>query len=106
MNRSAKTGAADIRVDAGSVSTAVPALDTHLKSKDFFNGGKVTTVSGNLTLLKRDVRSGDFETTITRSQWGMNYELNFGPASQRPVADPDRSDQAVDGHGFAVPGAP
>ena len=30
------------------------------------------------SLLKREVCGGDFETTIARSQWGMNYGLNFG----------------------------
>jgi len=29
-------------------------------------------------MLKREVCGGDFETTITRSQWGMNWGLNFG----------------------------
>ena len=61
-----------------------------------FNGDKVTEVSGALTMLgksnpvtlkatnfncyqnpmlKREVCGGDFETTITRSQWGMAYGL-------------------------------
>jgi polyisoprenoid-binding protein YceI len=64
-----------------------------------FNGDKVSEVAGTLTMmgktapvtlkatnfncyqspvLKREVCGGDFETTITRSQWGMNYGLNFG----------------------------
>jgi polyisoprenoid-binding protein YceI len=64
-----------------------------------FDGEKVTAVAGTLTLLgktlpvtltannyncyqspmlKREVCGGDFETTIARSQWGMNYGLNFG----------------------------
>jgi len=64
-----------------------------------FDGNKVTAVSGTLTmldktlpvtltathfncylnpLLKREVCGGDFETTIARSQWGMNYGLNVG----------------------------
>ncbi len=64
-----------------------------------FNGDKVTEVSGSLTLLgktnpvvlkasnfncfnhpmlKREVCGGDFETTIQRSQWGMNWGLNMG----------------------------
>jgi polyisoprenoid-binding protein YceI len=59
-----------------------------------FNGEKVTAVAGTLTmmgktvpvtlkasnfncyqnpLLKREVCGGDFETTITRSQWGITY---------------------------------
>jgi polyisoprenoid-binding protein YceI len=64
-----------------------------------FNGDKVAEVSGNLTMLgkthpvtlkasnfncyqnpmlKREVCGGDFETTIDRSQWGINWGLNFG----------------------------
>lgn len=59
-----------------------------------FNGEKVTAVAGTLTmmgktvpvtlkasnfncyqnpLLKREVCGGDFETTLTRSQWGITY---------------------------------
>jgi polyisoprenoid-binding protein YceI len=68
LNKAAKTGKADITIDATSVSTGVAPLDTHLKSKDFFNatefstakfsadkfnfsGDKVSEVSGTLTLL-------------------------------------------------------
>jgi polyisoprenoid-binding protein YceI len=64
-----------------------------------FNGDKVTEVAGTLTLLgktlpvtlkatnfncyqspmlKREVCGGDFETTIQRSQWGVNYGLSVG----------------------------
>jgi polyisoprenoid-binding protein YceI len=116
VDPTAKTGKADITIDISSLSTGTPALDTHLKSKDFFNaaenptakfvgdkfnfdGSKVTSVVGTLTLLgktqpvtltstsfncydhpmlKRQVCGGDFETTIARSQWGMDYGLKFG----------------------------
>ena len=67
--------------------------------KFIFSGDKVTEVAGALTLLgktlpvtlkatnfncyqnpmlKREVCGGDFETTIQRSQWGMNYGLSTG----------------------------
>ena len=113
FDKTAKTGKADITIDVGSVSTGVGPLDGHLKSKDFFNaaefptarfvgdkfsfdGAKVTSVAGALTLngktgpvtltasnfncydnpmLKREVCGGDFETTIQRSQWGVMYGL-------------------------------
>jgi polyisoprenoid-binding protein YceI len=116
FDRKAKTGKAEITIDAGSVSTGVGPLDGHLKSKDFFNAGasptvkfvgdqftfdgdKVSAVGGQLTMLgktmpvtlkasnfncyqnpmlKREVCGGDFETTIARSQWGMNYGLDYG----------------------------
>lgn len=64
-----------------------------------FDGAKVTAVAGSLTMLgktmpvtlnatnfncydhpmlKREVCGGDFETTIQRSQWGMDYGIKFG----------------------------
>lgn len=64
-----------------------------------FNGDKVSEVAGTLTLrgktlpvtlkatnfncymnpmLKREVCGGDFETTLKRSLWGVDYGLNFG----------------------------
>ena len=64
-----------------------------------FNGDKVSDITGTLTLLgktqpvtlkanafncydhpmlKREVCGGDFETTIDRTQFGMNYGLAYG----------------------------
>jgi polyisoprenoid-binding protein YceI len=64
-----------------------------------FKGDKVSEVSGSLTLLgktnpitlkalnfncyqnpmvKREVCGGDFEATLVRSQYGVNYGLNYG----------------------------
>lgn len=64
-----------------------------------FKGDKVSEVTGQLTLLgktapvtlkatqfncydspmlKREVCGGDFETTIDRTQWGMNYGVEWG----------------------------
>ncbi|MEP6875511.1 MAG: YceI family protein, partial [Burkholderiales bacterium] len=68
LDKAGKTGKAEITIDASSVDTGVVPLDTHLKSKDFFNaaefgtakfsadkfsfnGDKVTEVVGTLTLL-------------------------------------------------------
>jgi len=68
LDKAGKSGSADITIDIASISTGVPALDTHLKSKDFFNaekfatgkftttklsfsGDKVSEVTGTLTLL-------------------------------------------------------
>jgi polyisoprenoid-binding protein YceI len=69
-----------------------------------FDGDKVTEVSGSLTLLgktlpvtlkasrfncfnhprlQREVCGGDFETTIQRSQWGMNFGLPGIPDNVR-----------------------
>lgn len=70
-----------------------------VSDKFSFNGDKVSEVSGQLTLLgktapvtlkatqfncydspmlKREVCGGDFETTIDRTQWGMNYGVDWG----------------------------
>ncbi|PXW95851.1 polyisoprenoid-binding protein YceI [Sphaerotilus hippei] len=67
--------------------------------KFVFDGDKVSEVTGSLTMLgktnavtlkansfncyenpmlKREVCGGDFETTIQRSQWGINYGLTYG----------------------------
>jgi polyisoprenoid-binding protein YceI len=116
FDRAGKSGKVELTLDPSSVNTGVAPLDTHLKSKDFFDvgtqqsvkfvgdklnfdGDKVTSVAGQLTMLgktlpvtlnatnfncyqnpliKREVCGGDFETTIARSQWGMNYGLNYG----------------------------
>ncbi len=71
-----------------------------------FNGDKLASVTGELTLrgktnpvtltannfncyenpmLKREVCGGDFEGTIQRSQWGVNYGLPGIPDSVRIV---------------------
>jgi len=70
-----------------------------VSDKFVFSGDKVTEVTGNLTLLgktqpvtlkasqfncynspmlKREVCGGDFETTIDRSAFGMNYGIDWG----------------------------
>jgi polyisoprenoid-binding protein YceI len=64
-----------------------------------FSGDKVTEVEGSLTmmgqtrpvklkanrfgcylspLIKRQVCGGDFETTVERSSWGINWGIPFG----------------------------
>ncbi len=70
------------------------------KSNKFdFNGEKVTSIQGDLTflgvtqpvtltaknyncflspMLKKEVCGGDFETVLDRSQFGLNYGINFG----------------------------
>ena len=64
-----------------------------------FSGEKVTAIQGDLTflgvtqpitltaknyncflspMLKKEVCGGDFETVLDRSQFGLNYGINFG----------------------------
>ena len=70
-----------------------------VSDKFVFNGDKVSEIMGNLTLLgktqpvtlkasqfncyqspmlKREVCGGDFETTIDRTAFGMNYGIDWG----------------------------
>jgi polyisoprenoid-binding protein YceI len=70
-----------------------------VSDKFVFNGDKVSEVTGSLTLLgktqpvtlkssqfncyenpmlKREVCGGDFETTIDRTAFGMNYGVDWG----------------------------
>jgi polyisoprenoid-binding protein YceI len=121
LDKTAKTGKVELTIDMASISTGIGPFDGHLKSKDFFaaeefptakfvgdkftfNGDKVASVGGELTLrgktlpvtltatsfgcyenprLKREVCGGDFETTIQRSQWGMSYGLPGIPDTVR-----------------------
>ena len=116
FDRAGKTGKVEISFDATSINTGTTAFDKHLQSEDLFNaakyptlkfvsdkfsfdGDKVQSVSGQLTLLgktqpvtlkankfncydnpmlKREVCGGDFEATIDRTQWGMVYGVDWG----------------------------
>lgn len=100
----------------GSLDTGIKAFNKHLRSDDFFNvkayptayfkstdwtfdGDKVSTVTGDLTLLdethpvtlkatkfgcydnpilKAEACGGDFETTIDRTKWGIDTFTDGG----------------------------
>ena len=119
LDRAAKTGKADISVDIATLSAASQALEGVLKGERVFNvaqnptarfvgdaftfdGDKVASVSGTLTILgksqpatlkatrfncyensqlKREVCGGDFATTIQRSQFGLGFVPNVTPDS-------------------------
>lgn len=121
LDRTARTGRAEITIETDSINTGVPHFTNAIKGKDVlnvaefptarfvgdkfvFDGDKVSAVEGQLTLvgkthpvrmtatsfncsehpmLKREVCGGDFEATISRSQWGINI-------AQGSVADPVR----------------
>ena len=116
LDKAAKTGKVEISIDTTSVNSGTAAFDKHLQSADLFDaakhptitfvgdkftfdGDKVTSVAGNLTLLgktapvtlkanqfacyqspmlKREVCGGDFETTLDRTAFGMNYGVDWG----------------------------
>jgi polyisoprenoid-binding protein YceI len=113
LDTAAKKGTADITIDAASVDTGLDKLEEHLRGPDFFDvamfptitfkgdkfvfdGDKVKSVSGNLTMLgvtkpvtltagyfncadhpmaKKKACGGDFVTTVKRSEFGMKYAL-------------------------------
>ncbi len=116
FDRAGKSGKVDVSYDTGSINSGTPAFDKHLKSADMFNaekhptmrfvsnkfvfdGDKVSTVEGQLTLLgkthpltlkanqfncyqspmlKREVCGGDFEGTVDRTAFGMDYGVQYG----------------------------
>jgi polyisoprenoid-binding protein YceI len=117
LDRAAKSGKADITVDLGTITTAAAPLQAfllgerafntaanptaHFVADTFtFNGDKLASVAGNLTLngktqpvtlkatrfncyensqLKREVCGGDFEATIQRSQYGLGFLSQVTP---------------------------
>jgi len=121
LDKAAKTGKVEFTIDMASITTGSPQFDGHLKSKDFFlveefptakfvgdkftfNGDKVASVAGELTLrgvtkpitltatnfncyenpmLKREVCGGDFDATIPRSQFGITYAAPVTPDAIR-----------------------
>lgn len=124
-DKAAKTGKVDITFQINSINTGTPPFDKHLQSPDIFDaakyptarfvgdkftfdGDKLVSVAGNLTLkgqthpatfkanqfacyqspmLKREVCGGDFETTIDRTLFGLDYGVQYGfPKNVRIVA--------------------
>ena len=111
IDRTAKKGNADITIDMASVSTSVSKLNDHLKASDFFDvekfptatfkgsdfkfdGDKLVSVGGNLTLKgvtkpvtlavsafncgnhpmnKKAMCGADASVTIKRTDFGINY---------------------------------
>ena len=113
LDTAARTGTVDVTIDAASVDTGHPKLGEHLRSDEFFNaakfptltfkagtftfeGDKVKSVSGDLTILgvtrpvilnatyfncaphpmnKKKVCGADFLATLKRSDFGMSKFL-------------------------------
>jgi polyisoprenoid-binding protein YceI len=113
LDRAAKKASVDISIDANSISTGLEKLEIHLRSEDFFdvakyptisfkstgarfNGDKLASVSGNLTLhgvtkpvtltvtsfycghnpvYKKEACGANAETTVKRSDFGISYGL-------------------------------
>ncbi len=132
LDRAAKTGKADVAIDIASVSIASSSLENFLKGERAFNtaqnptarfvgdaftfdGAKVASVAGTLTILgksqpvtlkatrfncyengqlKREVCGGDFEATIQRSQFGLGFA---------PTAVPDDVHLLIQVEGIRAP---
>lgn len=113
LDTAARTGTADITIEAASVDTGLDKLEEHLRGEDFFNvakyptitfksskfdfeGDKVKSVAGELTMLgvakpvtltasyfncgvhpmnKKKMCGGDFVTSIKRTDFGMKYAV-------------------------------
>jgi polyisoprenoid-binding protein YceI len=118
IDRTAKTGKAEFTIDMNSVSTGVAALDTHLKSKDFFNAAeaptakfvgdkfsfdannKVTSVTGTLTLAGKT-----HPVTLAAS----NFNCYENPMLKREVCGGDFEATVVRsqyGVSYGLPGIP
>ncbi len=116
LDKAAKTGKVEATIDTTSINTGFEAFNKHLQSADLFDaakypaikfvgdkftftGDKVSSISGNLTLLgktqpvtlkannfncyqspmlKREVCGGDFEASIDRTAFGMAYGIDWG----------------------------
>lgn len=116
FDKAGKSGKVDITFNVASLNTGTAAFDKHVLGADIldaakhptakfvsdkfhFDGDKVKSVEGKLTLLgktqpvtlkanqfacydspmlKREVCGGDFETTIDRSAFGVNYGIDWG----------------------------
>jgi len=67
LDRAAKKGNIDVVIDATSIKTIDPKLDTHVKGEDFFNAAKYPTLafkSTNLTFEGDRVVSVDGDLTL------------------------------------------
>jgi len=98
IDRAAKTGAVDIKIDTTSVSTGSPLFNEHIQGEDFldtakyptatftsnkvkFNGDKVSSIDGTLTLkgiskpvtltVKKDACGADATTIVKRTDFNM-----------------------------------
>jgi polyisoprenoid-binding protein YceI len=67
LDRAAKKGSIEVTIDAASIRTIDPKLDSHVKGEDFFNVAKYPTItfkSTNLTFDGDRVVSVDGELTL------------------------------------------
>ena len=113
LDRAGKKGSIDVTIDTASIRTIDPRLDANVKSENFFNvekyptmtfkstklsfdGDRVVSVDGELTLLgitkpvtlkvanvvcgehpinKKPMCGAEASATVKRSEWGMTYAM-------------------------------
>jgi polyisoprenoid-binding protein YceI len=118
IDRTAKTGKAEISIETGSISTGVAPLDTHLKSKDFLNAAefptakfvgdkfsfdannKVTAVAGTFTMAGKT-----HPVTLTAT----NFNCYESPMLKREVCGGDFEgtiQRSLFGSTYGLPGIP
>ena len=117
FDRAAKSGKAEITIDVGSINTGVAPLDSHLKSKDFFNaaengsakfvadkfnfnGDKVSEVAGTLTMMGK---------TLPVTLKASNFNCYTNPMFKREVCGGDFETTIARsqwGMAYGLPGIP
>ena len=70
FDRAGKSGKVDVTFDTGSINTGTPAFDKHIKANQFN--------CYQSPMLKREVCGGDFEGTLDRTAFGMDYGVQYG----------------------------
>src|SRR5258708_18963798 len=88
LDSAAKSGSADIVIEAASVDSGVPKLDQHLKSGDFFNVEKFPQIAFKATRLEYDgetVKSAPGELTILGVTQPVTVAVNFFHCAPHPL---------------------
>ncbi len=88
VDAAAKTGSADITVDAASIDSGVPKLDEHLRSEDFLNVAKnpqITFKSTNFTFDGDKVKSATGDLTINGITRPVTLTANVSQCGVNPM---------------------
>jgi polyisoprenoid-binding protein YceI len=88
MDPAAKTGSAEISIDAASVSTGVAKLDEHLRGDDFFDAAKnpqITFKSNELTFDGERVRQARGTLTIAGVAKPITFEVTHFKCGIHPL---------------------
>lgn len=81
----AATGSADVRVEVGSVSTGVPAIDEHLKKPEFFDAAKFPAITFKSTQFVFDgERLASVDGNLTIRDVTRPVSLKVGAVNCRP----------------------